>query len=358
MSAPHLPPKSCNIEAHRRRQTIPWFISVVLLAMVAGGSAAIMAVAWLVPTFLQDTSTYVRNRANQEAGLGGEMDTLLARQLEQRTVTLFDKRKLVGNAFYADTAKIGTLAVLSSDGWSVMYEPNYQTGQEQFWQVSDDKGSLLPIEKVSYDKESYLLYVKLAGNGFQVFSFMEWRDIEPGMLAWFSVDSRWQKKMFTYPRAVVLDGAINPEQIVWEYFAPIDHVQKSLVLTEQGQLVGFVSKEGSIVPGYRVMAALPYILTTGTISRSGLLLTGYHIAHQVNGSNLAPVPGFYIASIQSSQLKKKLQVGDIITRINGEQVTPQLFSELLLISSDTVLFDILRKGIVVSNIEVKKEIVL
>lgn len=356
MSAPHLPPKSCQLETRRRVMSLPWLISIVLLAMVAGGSAAMMAAAWVIPTFLTDTSVYIRNRGSQEESSFQQMEALLARQIEQRLVSVYDKRKAVGDTLYSNAAKTGMLAFLSSDGWGVMHDPSYVAGAEQFWHVVDSQGSVIPIEKVVHDKTSQLVFVKLQGNGFQVFSFMDWRDVEAGLPVWMGGVTEWKKTVFDIPAFVAKDTAVAPHISSYVYTVKDMPRHADVILSEQGQLVGFVGQNGSVVPGFITMSHLPYILTEGVLRQKTLPVLGHHVSHQITENGITPVSGFYITSISSPVVKKILQPGDVIVKINGQIVTAETIAQLLFTSSDDMLVDVWRKGIITREIMVKKEI--
>lgn len=358
MSAPHLPPKSCQLETRRRVMSLPWLISSVVLAMVAGGSAAIMATAWVIPTFLTDTSVYIRNRGNQEDPSLQTMEALFARQIEQRLVGVYDKRKAVGETLYSDAAKTGMLALLSSDGWGVMHDPSYVSGNEQFWHVVDSQGGVIQIEKTVHDKFSQLVFVKLRGNGFQVFSFMDWNDAEAGLPVWVGGVTQWKKTMFDFPEFAAKETPTAPHISFYSYAVQKMPRHADIAITEQGQLVGFVGQNGVIIPGFITMSHMPFILTQGELQQKSLPVLGQYVSHQITEKGIVPVSGFYITSISSVGAKKVLQPGDVIVKINGQTVTVQTLAQLLLTSSDDVLIDVWRKGIVIQELLVKKEIVL
>lgn len=358
MSAPHLPPKSCQLETRRRVMSLPWLISIVVLAMVAGGSSAMMAAAWVIPTFLTDTSVYIRNRGNQEDPSLQKMEALFARQIEQRLITVYDKRKAVGETLYGDNAKTGMLALLSSDGWSVMHDPSYVAGTEQFWRVVDSQGGVIQIEKTVHDKVSQLVFVKLQGNGFQVFSFMDWRDVEVGLPVWVGGVTPWKKTAFDFPELITKEAPVAPHISLYRYAVTDAPRHTDIALSEQGQFVGFVGPNGAIIPGFITMSHLPFILTQGALQQKALPLFGQYVTHQIMDEGIVPVSGFYVASLSSVAAKKILQPGDVIVKINGQAVTAETVAQLLLTSSDDVLIDVWRKGIVVKELLMKKEIVL
>lgn len=356
MSAPHLPPKSCSIETHRRVQALPWFFAVMLLSLVSGASAAVMAVAWVVPTFLGDTSIYIRNRGAQEFSSAAEIDAMLEKQLNQRTATIVDTRKAVAPSLYTEAAKVGSAALLSSDGWSVMYFPQYQPGNEQYWQVVDTQGAVIEIEKTIFEKETKLLYVKLSGTGFQVFSFMEWTVLTPGMEAWINANGRWQKNILDLSSVSAADSAVAPHIVAATYAVSSRIGKTGLVVSEQGQLVGFATADDVIVPGYVIMAHMPQVLTNGELHTKSLGFEGQYIAQQITGTQAVAMPGFYISAITSPALKKQIHIGDVIIRVNGNLVTSATLPQLILAAPDTLTIDVLRKGTVLQNIVVTKEI--
>jgi hypothetical protein len=326
---------------------------MIFLSLLAGASAAIMAVAWAVPTFLQDSSIYIRARSVPVVKKDETMDTVLAHQLQERTMTVFDTRKAAAPNIYGDAAVIGTLALLSSDGWGVMYLSDYKTGQEQFWRIIDDRGTVQDIQKVLFDRENGLAYLKLNGSGFPVFSFMEWKNMETDLSVWLWRDGNWKKNTVPLAERRLATSAHAPETSVVHYIFSAN--QSGVVLNEQGQLIGFIGKDGVLVPNYFISAALPFILTQSSLNNLTVPISGLFVSQYIVNGSAQPVAGFYLAALHANMAKKMLQVGDIILRVNGQPVTPGTLSQLIVSASEDISLDMWRKGAVMTNVSLKKE---
>ncbi len=337
--------------------SLPSLIATVVVVMVASAAATIMAASWVIPSFLtDDTAVYIRNQGTQENPGTEQMDTLFAKQMEQRLIPVYDKRKAMGGTLYGEAAKTGMLALLSSDGWGVMYDPAYTTGAEQFWQVVDAQGAVIHIEKTVCDKVSDLVFVKLQGNGFQVFSFLDWRDVDAGVSVWVGGVTPWKKTALDFSRIMTKEIPVAPHVSFYDYVVTNPPRHSDVIVSEQGQLVGFVDELGNVVPGFITVSHLPFVLTEGVLQQKQVPILGQFVSYQITEKDMTPVAGFYISSLTSPAIKKVLQVGDVMVKINGQAVTKNVLAPLLLTSSDDVLVDVWRKGIIIPDLLVKKEI--
>lgn len=336
-------------------RVIPWFIFIMVVSLIAGASSALMAASWLMPTFLSDTSVYIRNRAQQEI-VPETMDPLFERQLEQRIVSLYDARKQAAATFYGYDAKVARVALLSSDGWGVMRYPGYQSGEEAYWQPVNSQGVKLSIERVVPDAKYGLVYVKFQdGDGFQVFSFFPWDQFVRHTPVWTYDGSSWQKTAIERVNSVSSQPA-SP-LAMHTGFTPKERVSDGgFVVSEQGQLLGFAAPDAPLVPAFIFAYHLPQVIGKRAITYASLPVTGYIIETRITETSAVPLAGFYVSQVSSPTMRKVLQPGDVIVRIDERIVSAVQLPHTLLTTGEEITLDIWRNG-TTQTVRVKKEIV-
>jgi hypothetical protein len=82
--------------------------------------------------------------------------------IKERQVTLYDKRTLLGNAWYPAESALSSGVFLTSDGW-VVFPLNTNILDKNILaslQVVDNRGAAFSLQNPVIDKNHHLLYAK------------------------------------------------------------------------------------------------------------------------------------------------------------------------------------------------------
>lgn len=352
---PHLPPESCRVDTHYRLRSLRWTIFLVVIAFLSGTAAALSAVAWIAPMYILPAGSSVSIINNGQASNVKPADSVLTRQVEQRIVDIFDRRKKTGKMFYSEKTFVASAVVLSSDGWVAAYYPAYIVGEEKNWEAIDDQGLYYGFEKAVYDKVGELLYLKIIGDGFRITPFADSRGLANGQLLWAVERGEWQ---------AVLLGDFLPEEIkgsapIWrpKYFYSLSSalLDGVALFNNSGELVG-ISQSGKVTPAWLVSSQIGSLLEKKAtqyklINWKGLIING--VEWEGKWKNLT---GFYISEASGLPANNTVKVGDVIIKINGDAVSDQTLAEKIFIAPDEFKVTVWRKGAEVEAV-VKKEAV-
>ncbi len=183
-SAPHLPPKSCDIKLHQRFLALPGILFIFGISLLSGFSAALMTFAWIVPPLSLDGVRAIHD--GSRSAENNMLDVGVESGIRQRLVSIFDTTKKTSDAIYPESALVTHAALLSSDGWAVLRVPSYRLGREKNWEAIDAQGVQHRIEAAVFDSVSGLLYVRLNGDGFRIFPFADWNEIHSEISVWYN----------------------------------------------------------------------------------------------------------------------------------------------------------------------------
>ena len=348
--APHLPPPACNIPLHTRLRTLPWLMVFVLLAFLAGLAGTLSAVAWLLPQApLMPFFTTQVNRV-EESTL--EQDTI--DDIESRLAHVYDKQKKIADNYYPKNASVGTLVLLTSDGWGVMSYPSYQVGQEKNWEIYDAQGNIRTIEKVIVDPLTKFLYVNLSGQGFRVVSFVTDESVVTKEGIWVREGDRYQLRTELRHELQSGDKAFaiwQPNRVL--RFASTVNAAHPLFSTN-GQFLGF-TRDGYVETSWLIPYTLSLILEKGTPQYSGLLFDGMFV-EKSTAKNRSDEFAFVVTQVRS-KTKDDIKVGDVILRIQGNTFDADSLSRQILTAPQDMTLTILRAGKQI-DVKVKKTIVL
>jgi hypothetical protein len=347
MSAPHLPPKSCNIKTHTRLLALPTVLLLIGLSLLSGTTAAIMTVTWIIPPY--EPNQFVITNSGRSTNLSS-LDPVILNQTRQRALDVYDTSKNVSKDVYSAGAFLGHAMILSSDGWSVASFP-YHLGKEKTWVALDYQGVPHHVERVVVDSVTGLSYIKFSGEGFRIAPFAGFDALSPGTNVWSIEDSEAALRednirlVSLTPPARSTDTAIftigQPEYL----FGFMPSVGSgNIVLNDRGELIGFASANNQLIPGWLLQGALSSLLSSGKVNYSGLALDGVMVGGYNVGGNVRVASGFYVSRVRGTALTALLKKGDIILRINGSAVEPEFLSRDILLGSDTLTLTVWRGG--------------
>lgn len=316
--APHLPNQTCRVDTYYRLQNIKWILLFSALAFLAGGSAAMAAVAWFLPS--GNNIQFVQTQTNgKPAVLNAVPESLIKNQTEQRLLTVYDKRKKTSGGLYGENAFVALAPIISSDGWAVSYLPSYAVGQESRWELFDSEGGKYFLEKTLLDKKNGLVYLKIKAQGLRVVAFSSWKDVSLGSQVWSLEWLEWKENFLQkYVSEKKLGEIAHFSEPIYSLGLMDNNEAGAVVVNNQGQFLGFVSESGDrLVYSWQVEKQIGSLLTNGALSKDGKNnWEGYFIYGDFGQGSSGNDLGFYILNGDGSDAKG-VKNGDIILAIDG-----------------------------------------
>jgi hypothetical protein len=335
---PHLPPKSCNINAHYKLQFLPWLLFFVMISIIAGVAATLSTVAWIAPSVVVEQPMYqiFGDRRNSNINV----DQMVLRQTKQRILNIYNKNKKIGNKFYSEDARLFDVVGLSADGWVVGYYPDYIRGMEKNWDIIDYQGEIFSIEKSFIDPISALLYLKIKKDDLRVMSFANF-DINDNHI-WSLYGNNTVFSSFDS----FIKNKNNISSYIWNplYTSKLDNDLDigSILLNAKGELVGFSDKDNNVIFGWYVEKQINSILENNQVKYTALSVQGFFVDQLINESMIEPVKGFYITTSFTRPTEKTIGVGDLILSVNNKPINRFDLAKDILLSSDELSLMILR----------------
>jgi len=331
-SAPHLPDKKEN----ESTTSLGWFFLIVLLSGLAGMASALATEAWLTPTItgLSTNRISIQSKTNQSK----KLDSLTKEQVEQRTVKVYKKEEKIQNKYYKDNF-LAKAALLSSDGWAVMYYPEYVQGSFRRLEAMDSQGVVHEVESAVYDQQSKLVYLNLKGDNFRVSSIVDWNQVNANQPVWL-YDQEWQKEKLGSKQKVVSSEVISLTTPIYKYSFIRSYKQGTPIINKQGELIGFIGSENNIIPAWYISSQMNNVLSEQLVNYDFPELKGIIINDVVAEKNRTKsLNGVYITKSES----RKIRPGEIITKINGQEIDKKELAQTALSAEKPITITILRE---------------
>ncbi len=332
-SAPHLPDKKEN----KSTSSLGWFFLIILLSGLAGMASALATEAWLTPTIAGPSTNRIsiQNKTNQSE----KLDSLTKEQVEQRTVKIYRKRDKIQGKYYKDEF-LTKAALLSSDGWAVMYYPDYVQGSFRRLEAMDDQGVVHEIESAVYDQQSKLVYLNLKGDNFRVSSIVDWNQVNANQPVWL-YNQEWQKEKLDPKQKVVSSEVISVTVPTYKYSFIRSYKQGTPIINKQGELVGFVGVDNNIVSAWYISNQMNSVLSEQSVNYEFPELKGIIINNVlVEKNRTKSLNGVYITNSES----RKIRAGDIITKINGQEINKKELAQTALSAEKPIKLTLLSEG--------------
>jgi S1-C subfamily serine protease len=252
------------------------------------------------------------------------------KEISSRVVAVYSQEQsLGGNNYFNPDDKLGDAAIISSDGWVVMYLPKTAVNLKRARALSSD-GAVFELEKVLTDARSGLVFLKISlldektrarvGGQFQVVSLAE--NVDAG------------SEVFVFERDTWRSATVNARD--WNIYARphldtapayalalnIGFSHGSTVINGQGRLAGFMLADNIFLPANYLARVMPTVLGTGKVVYESLGVSGWFDSEQPIVVDAQRVAGSFAIS-RVDKAHGLLRVGDIITTVNGQIVTPE-----------------------------------
>ncbi|PLX28866.1 hypothetical protein C0581_00700 [Candidatus Parcubacteria bacterium] len=339
---PHLPHKSCSVTMRTLWSNIRNVIFFIFVSILAGVTGALITSAWIEPTFYPNQNLYFVDRTPQLYGANQRPDVSVAQRFNASTLRLFDKTQVVNEGMYPESSYIGQVVMLSSNGWGVTYMPDFNLSYSTRFDAVSNHGAHYEIEKSLFDAKTGFVYLKFVGNDFRVMSFPEWDVFNSGSEVWSVHDTEWKFRIVG-DRDVMSNPPFVSDRDVSSFHIEPGFSQEGVVLTSQGQLLGFVDTQDVLHSAWSVEHHMPMVLGSGQLDDFVSTWMGYMVYNNdMNPSGDEPREGFYITS--AGNRPRGLRIGDLLLQINGKKVSEHSLSRAILSAPEEFVVSVWRKG--------------
>ncbi|OGH64412.1 MAG: hypothetical protein A2821_02740 [Candidatus Magasanikbacteria bacterium RIFCSPHIGHO2_01_FULL_41_23] len=326
--APHLPPPSCLVETHTRWIRTKLFIITVIVALLTGMVGALLIVDAWYPVGLSNSTILISNRITPTPTL----DTTIVRDWRSRVIELFDETKIQQEKYYTDAARVTRVVVVNNGGWSI--GPLVNLSSKAHLIGVDYQGHRLPVEKIITDEARNLLFVKFSGADFRGNNVFASRSVlQSGRELW-GLSNDWQR--FTVGQKINNPSAELSASLDTAIFSINDSgATNRILITDQGELVGFTANSQAIIPAWMVEYILPRLLSSDAMLSLPFEWRGSFVESVKMETENKVASGFLVNEVVhrtglGAKIEHPIKKGDVILKIQNQTVTRDNLAELIL----------------------------
>ena len=354
---PHLPPKTKDLIMKDTYRSISTVIFLVFIAFITSVAASLSTIAWIAPFSVTDTS-YIPRSAQSLLDAAAEIDPVVEKQVRQRLMQVYDRRKKIQNEYYTDTASVGQAMMLTSEGWAVMHVSAYVRGSEVFWESVDHQGMIFSVETSFQDPVSGLVYLKIIGDGFRGdVSFPDWDSFDrTASLTALSTGGVSPAVLESLVRTRTTEQHPISEPVYAHHVAG-DVAVGDVLIAHNGAFVGFINEEKELVESWLISTQLQPLFEKETNEYVGLPLVGYQVSGVVVEDMFESINGFFVTKAPTQATSSTIGVGDVVLGIQGVPYDEVTSARSILFAPDTLTVQLLRAGSRV-DVQVEKSVLL
>ncbi|MFH1292129.1 MAG: S1C family serine protease [bacterium] len=314
--SPHLPVPSCNLYNHRLWQRLKFLLFVAFFSLAVSMSGAAMVLGWIWPSVGAGDiwiTSYQRPAISRN-----QLEDRVHSEIASRIIYVYQSASNLSepskSIYLDDQLKLGEAILVSSDGWVVMYKPDFVLpGKNNKMMALSQDDRVYEIEKQVNDKNSGLVYLKIKSGQFKVVNFSE--TIKNGDEVFVYDGGDWNysligQRSYLTKQKLRLDTAPASS-----YFLSGSFGQGKIVVNGQGRVVGISMGQGKMLPNTYITRMLSEFLNKKSLEYPSLGVNGWFSQGQPVIINGLREDGFVIDGVW--QEKSLLRVGDFITEING-----------------------------------------
>jgi len=309
---PHLPPPVCNLSAHYIWSRLKFLCFVSFIGLIAGLSGASILAGWILPNFTGDSSWYSIS-ANNSNGVRLQLSDQVYNEISSRVLTIYSKISDTKDTQYLDKINIiGEAIILSTDGWVVLYQPDFKGVYKNFIALAKD-GKTYQVESAIFDKFSGMLYIKIKDAQFKVIGFTDSISIPD---KFFVLQNGYWKNTALNNKTIA--PFLNPhlDTAPVAVFTLDDQFNAGAIVTNsQGKIAGFVTKDNQLLPSVYITRTMSEVLSSNKLVYYSLGIDGWYSEEKPIILKNQQITGFYVVKVWSTN--NLLLNGDIITKING-----------------------------------------
>ncbi|MFA7653493.1 MAG: S1C family serine protease [Candidatus Magasanikbacteria bacterium] len=326
---PHLPPPTCEVKHHHQLQRIKIFLAATGFGLLAGITGASIVLGWIWPSY-GGGDTWIVAQQTRYAWSGSQLEEKVQREISERVVSVYSGIEIMGdNNYFNISNKLGEAVVISSDGWLAMYLPKPSLNLKRA-RVLTVSGSVYELEKILTDARSGLTFLKISlnkeadkqrvGGQFQVVSLVEKTNLTDDIFVYENGNWRGSAIVASIWNALPRPHLDNAPAYLYSLNG--NFANSSVVINRQGRLVGFTVLDNMFLSASYLARIMPTVLDQQKVIYSSLGVSGWFDSEQpivINSERQRN--SFMVSKIESR--KSALKVGDIITMVNGQIVTPE-----------------------------------
>lgn len=316
-----------------------WLWAGLAVVLVSAAISAIV-VSWLSPVaplagLIQTTKIPTPVNASEE----------VMSQLQAAQVNIFlQKPNQAGLAehIYLPSEALGQGIALSRDGW-ILTTQAVVTSETGHYAVATQDG-VHNVERIVLDSALPFAYVKISADNLPVLAFADMSNLATGQTVLLANSNLGVKgvlirhlttlggRLVQTRSDVVLNSDIIPDRYGLDHALPRGS-GGAPVVNSRGELIGLAAADGTVIPIAAVDKILDVLFTKREIHRP-ILGVNYIQANWFAEftSTTDSKEGAVVTSIRSSATAARsagIKEGDIIMRVNGEQVRARSLSQLL-----------------------------
>lgn len=354
---PHLPKKEKGETVHSQKHSLFYFLSAAFISIAASLSTVFVALSWIVPRAVPQVQFY--NFPHETATTIQSPGQDLLSRIADREALLFDKRNQLAGAWYAEGAALSSGVFLTSDGWAVfpiatstlMDKVNLAS-----FQVIDRHGVSYTVDKVLVDKTFHLVYAKINGSGFRFVSFPNWDLVKLDQRVVAKKNSHYDFDMLS---KIKKNPEFGPSAEIWkpQYLFHTEKSEAGMLFTEQGELLGLQQANG-VLPAWYIQNALVSLLSKQNLSYGAFPWKGEIVSHTFQNGFFKNINGFFVADLNGDKTKDTVKVGDVIVKIQEQELTLSNMTRLFIEGADILTLEIIRDGITIQKTIAKQIISL
>ncbi len=348
---PHLPAPSCNIEKHRKWQSLKIILVATAFGLISGVTGASILLGWIWPN-MNEGDIWVINRGLNISR--NQLDRNSQAKMQEKIFGVY--KNLSASAalnYLANDDKLADAVLVTSDGWAVAYLPENDSATKD-WVVLGERGILYKAQRSLRDKRTGLIFLKLIPyknnslnqEQFKVVNFNEDRKQTDGIFVF--QDNAW-RPTYALGEANLFDESHLDTAIAFANNLNGNFKAGSIAIDNQGRMMGFVAHNNLLLPSVAITRLLPGLQDKKTITQESFGVEGWFDAERpiiINGERKA---GFFVFKNVASNVLKK---GDVILEVNGR---PAIFDTIWYnINDSKVRMKVLRGG---KEIEVEANVV-
>lgn len=323
MYPPHLPPPTCNVEQHRQWRRLKYILVATFFGLLAGVTGAAVAVAFIWP--YSDVTTAIVSRIPRfEAA--AKLNEGTARQLAGTVFEVYKKSTTVGGVQYvAPQDRLGSAVVGVSSGWLVASVPVYD-GSFKEWRVLGETGNLYRVERALLDRETGLIYLKIASVRLEVGSQEQLKVVQFAStmnnpsVAFVRENGGWMPTSVLGVAAGDVLVGHHDLTTAWRTILGGQFHDGSAVVAPDGTVLGFVEAGNRVVPALSAVSMLTGIEERTSLSYPSIGVEGWFNEEWPLLIGGERVDGFFVSRVVG---KTPLKRGDVLSQVNGRPVTFQ-----------------------------------
>lgn len=352
--APHLPPKTCDLRAHRTWLTLPMLLIVIVIAILTSLTMAVITVVWIAPPITPDAALQSTLRVG--SFLSGTASLNSAEPfVTSRVWQVYEQSAQASSGFYPQSYTPQSLMLISSDGWAVLTGTLGERDPEHI-EVIDRHGRRYGVIETLYDPIGGFTYIHIDNvTDAPFFRFANWNALGVQSNILLLENGMLQERTlgYTTTRTDVKEHAVWEQTVVHVF----DQEKAGVVaVTPSGELVGVINSEGTLVPSWYIDNQYRHVVGDKQTKYTGAAWQGYMVRGQgqTDAGGSRTIEGFYVTLPGPSD---SLRAGDIVTDINGEPVSANRIVNQLLYANDPMIITVLR-GDQLLDLSVAKRIIV